>query len=193
MATQPGRRVFRAPSGIVVMIASAIVALFLLGDAVLRAGVVTGLLLAPWVLLAVWCAYVFVYVSSVQTDATGIRLQNLLRIIEVPWRQITDIDLHWQLRVHLKDGGTVRSFGGPVAGRPGRPALRTDRESRPTTPPAVRDLELIREQWEAAIEFDGSDADRAEVRRSWDLWPIVALAAIVVWAVIAVLITGGPS
>ena len=193
MVTNTPRRTFRAPSGIVVMIASALVAVFLLGDAVLRAGVGTGLLLAPWVLLALWFAYVFVYISCVQTDAAGMRLRNLLRIVDVPWRQISDIDLSWQLRVRLVDGTTVRSFGGPVAGRPGRPALRTDRESRPTTPPAVRDLELIREQWEAAIEFDGSDADRAEVRRSWDLWPIVALAAIVVWAVIAVLITGGPS
>lgn len=193
MASQPARRTFRAPSGIVVMIASAIVAVFLLGDAVLRAGILSGLLLAPWVLLALWFAYVFVYISCVQTDAAGMRLRNLLRIVDVPWRQISDIDLSWQLRVRLVDGTTVRSFGGPVAGRPGRPALRTDRESRPTTPPAVRDLELIREQWEAATEFRAGDSERPGVRRSWDLRALAALAVIAVWAVIAVLITGGPS
>ncbi len=188
--TDAQRRIFRAPSAVVVLIASAAVGALLLVDAVARAGIVTGLLLAPWVLLALWGVYVFAFVSYVRTDAVGMRVQNLLRIVDVPWSQVSEIHLRWQLVISLRSGGVVRSFGGPVAGRPARPPRRVDVDSAPRTPPAVRDLEMIREQWEEVTE---AGAPAGEVRRSWDLWPVLALGLILAWAVIAVLITGGPS
>lgn len=190
MDSDPGRRVFRAPSATVVLIASAAVALFLLGDAFVRGGPVTGLLLAPWVLLAMWGVYVFSFVSSVQTTPDGIRVQNLLRIVDVPWGRISDIIMRWQLRIELTDGGVIRCFGGPVAGRPGRPTRRLEPQAGRGAPPAIRDLELIREQWQDAAE---SRAPAGDVRRSWDVWALVALGALIVWAVAAVLITGRPA
>lgn len=185
----PGSRVFRALSATIVMVGSAAIALFLLGDAVVRAGIVTGMLLAPWVLLVLWGVYVLAYVSCVQTDASGIRVQNLLRIIEVPWAQVDDIAMRWQLELHLRDGAVVRCFGGPGGGRPGRLPRRSDTPGRPADPPAVRDIELIRDQWHRAVD---TDAPASPVQRFWDVWALVALGVLVTWAVIAVLTTGGP-
>lgn len=188
MASAPGRRVFRTPSSLIVSIASAVVAVFLLGDAVLRAGVVTGLLLAPWVLLVLWAVYVVAFVSNVQTDAGGIRVQNLLRIIDMPWQQVSDIQMRWQLLVFLHAGGVVRSFGGP-AGRPARPPRRGE-AARAAPSSTDREVGWIHDQWEAALRDGGG---QGEVRRRWDVWALVALGALIVWAVVALLITGGPS
>lgn len=190
MAQVPSRRVFRGTSATIVMIVSAVIALVLLGDAVVRAGIVVGLLLAPWVLLVLWGVYVFAYVSCVQTDASGVRVQNVLRITEVPWGEIEDVALRWQLELHLRDGTVVRSFGGPSAGRPRRLPRRPDTPGQSADPPAMRDADLIREQWQAALS---RDAPIGAVRRSWDVWALGVLVIFAAWAVVAVLITGGPS
>jgi hypothetical protein len=183
------RRVFRAPSAIVALIASAVVAVLLLGDAALRAGVAEALLLAPWVLLALWGVYVAVYVSHIRIDAEGVRVHNMLRITDVGWGCVDEIELRWQVIFDLVGGGVVKSYGGPVAGRPARPGMRPGAAERRQAP-AVRDLDLIREQW-----YQARDAGAAPtgVRRSWDIPALIALAAIAVWAVSAVIIAGGPS
>lgn len=184
------RRVFRGASATIVMIVSAVIALVLLGDAVIRAGIVVGLLLAPWVLLVLWGVYVFAYVSDVQTDASGVRVQNVLRIIEVPWSEIEDVALRWQLELHLRDGTVVRSFGGPSAGRPRRLPRRPDVPGQAADPPAMRDADIIREQWQTAV---ATDAPAGAVRRSWDVWALGALVILIAWAAVALLTTGGQS
>ncbi|WOQ70286.1 PH domain-containing protein [Microbacterium limosum] len=188
----PEGRVFRTPSGVVAFVVAAAVAALLLGDAAVRAGVGEMLLLAPWILLLLWGAYVFVYAPRVRIDRDGIRLHNILRIIDVPWALVRGIDVRWQLELTLHDGRVLRAYGGPVAGRPGRPALRRSPGEAERVPPAVRDLALIREQWQDALE-QGADSAAPEIRRGWDVPGLVALAAILAWAVIALLISGGTS
>lgn len=181
------RRVFRATSGTIGLIIGGVIALFLLGDAVLRAGWFTTFLIAPWLLLVLWAVYVMMFASHVATDSDGVTVQNLLRRIRMPWPRVTDIDMRFQVVFRLDDGSKVSAFGGPVAGRPARPGRREDDARTRREPPALRDLELIREQWQVSQE---RPVDAAPVRRSWDVPALIALAIIAVWAVSAVIIAG---
>jgi hypothetical protein len=152
------------------------------------------LLLAPWVLLVVWGIYVAMFASAIETDAAGTTVQNFLRRTRLPWSIVTDVHLRYQV-VFVYDGAAdgperqLKAFGGPVAGRPGRPRGRGADAAR-REPPALREVELIREQWQTALE-DGTGA--GAVTRSWDWLGVGAFAVLVAWAVLAVLITGGPA
>jgi hypothetical protein len=187
-------RVFRAPSATIGAIAGAVVALALLVDAAVRAGLGEMMLLAPWVLLVLWFVYVLVYAPHIRTDSEGVRVHNLLRIVEFPWSAVRDIELRWQVRFGLSSGENIASFGGPVAGRPARPGLRLGGGER-REPPALRDVELIREQWISATEGDpvpelpapGAARAASVVRRSWDVPALIALVAIAIWAVSALI------
>ncbi|MFJ6679086.1 PH domain-containing protein [Microbacterium sp. NPDC091382] len=163
--------------------------LLLLGDAVIRAGWGEMLLLAPWMLLVLWFIYVATFVSHIAIDANGATVQNLLRVVRIPWDRVSDIGIRYQVRFTLDDGRIVSAFGGPVAGRPPRPGLRPDTSPRARIPPAVRDLDLIREQWQSSGET-GSGA--GSVVRRWDVRTIGVLAVIIAWALCAVIISGAP-
>ena len=186
-SSRPAGRVYRAWSGTVTLIVAGVVAIVLLGDAALRAGWGEMLLLAPWVLLAVWVVYVVMYVSMIETDAAGVTVQNSLRRTRVRWGAVTDVRLRYQVIFVLDSGVQVKSFGGPVAGRPGR--LEVGRGER-REPSALRDLDDIRRQWEKSV---AAGVRGGAPERSWDVPAIAAFTVIVLWAVIALLITGGPA
>lgn len=191
-AARPGEpraaapRVFRAASGTVAVIVAAIVTLLLLVDAVVRAGWAEMLLLAPWMLLVLWFIYVSTFVSHLSIDAGGATVQNFLRVTRIPWGAVTDVGIRYQVRFTLADGSIVNAFGGPVAGRPARPGLRPDTSPRARIPPALRDLELIREQWQQSTDADSTEGT---LSRTWDLRAIGALVVIAVGALSAVIIS----
>lgn len=145
------------------------------------------LLLAPWVLLVLWAVYVLVYAPHIRTDSSGVRVHNLLRITEFPWSAVRDIDLRWQVRFRLTSGQEVASFGGPVAGRPARPGLRFGGGER-REPPAVRDIQVLREQWIAATEDASESRSTAEgitsIHRRWDVPALIAFVVIAAGCVI---------
>lgn len=185
-AGPPPRRVFRAPSGTVGVVVAAVVTVLLLADAVVRAGWFETFLLAPWLLLVLWAIHVMTFASHVSVDTGGATIQNLLRVIRLPWSRVTEISMKYQVRFALDDGSRVSAFGGPVAGRPARPAPRGDGADARREPPAIRDLELIREQWLAA---DPAPTGPQDVRRGWDTRSLIALVVLAVWAVGAVFIS----
>ncbi|WP_308493599.1 hypothetical protein [Microbacterium terrisoli] len=166
------------------------VVLFLLGDAVIRGGWGETLLLAPWPLLALWGVYVAAFASSLAIDDEAITVQNILQLVRIPWGRVSDLQWPWQVQITMDDDAHVRAIGGPLQGRsarrPGDPAQ---------TPAGTRaQFDAIERAWHAGREHaaPGTGAQGA-VRRSWDVPALVALAVLVVWAVIAVLVTGGPS
>ena len=173
-------RTFRAVSGPVLLVICALLAVFLLGDAVLRAGWEQMLLLAPWVLFGLWVVYEIAFVSAVRIDDGGAVVQNMLRRTSFGWRRVRDIDLRWQLVFSLDDGTDVTCYGGPARARPRRTGGEAEESKVPTS---LRDLTDIRDRWEAA----SVNAD-APIRRSWDVPALAALARIVVWAALSVLI-----
>lgn len=183
-----GRRVFRPGSAYPLLIVSAAIVVYLIGDAVVRSSVGEALLLAPWPLLALWGVYAAAFASSVTIDDDGATVCNLLQVIRVPWAAVSDVQWHWQVEFHLKaDGRKIRAVGGPMQGRPGRRPGSADQ-----TPESVqRQFDEIVQRWEAAR--DAGRVPDAVVRRGWDVRALVALAALVVWAGAAVILTGGPS
>lgn len=182
------RRLFRAPSGTIGLAVGGVIGVILLIDVVVRAGWLDLFLLTPWVLLVLWGVYVLTFASHVATDSHGVTVQNLLRVTRVPWAHVTEIGMRYQVRFTLDDGSIVSAFGGPVAGRPARPGRRDDPSRARREPPALRDLELIREQWESSRE---DAVPSVPVRRSWDVPGLIAFAVIAVWAVSAVIIASG--
>lgn len=175
-----GVRTFRAPSGPFAVGLGVLLALFLLGDAVVRAGWGAMLLLAPWVLLVLWIVYVNSFASSVRIDDDGARVQNLLRRTEFGWSHVTDVDLRWQLTFGLDDGKTLSCFGGPAKAGP----IRLPSRGEDKVPPSERALAEIEARWQAA-----SPAADAPIRRSWDWRSLAALAVIAAWAAIAIIAT----
>ncbi|WP_341939753.1 PH domain-containing protein [Microbacterium sp. LWH10-1.2] len=173
-------RTIRAASGIVSLVLCSALAIFLLGDAVVRGGWAQTLLIAPWVLLGLWVVYEIAFVSAVGIDDKGATVQNMLRRTSFGWSRVRDIDLRWQLVFSLDDGTDVSCFGGPAKARPVR-RPREDEEAK--TPTGLRDLTEIRDRWQGAPD----EAD-APIVRSWDLRALIALGVIVVWAVASVLI-----
>lgn len=180
------RRIFRAPSRAVTLVVAAVVAAVLLVDVVWRAGWLDAVLIAPWVLLALWGVYISTYASHIAVDEAGATVQNFARITRIPWSRVSAIDLRYQVRFTLDDGRTVDAFGGPQSGRASRvpPRMEAGQDSR--RPAAFRDLDALREAWRTG----SADASTAlPIERSWDRPGAVSFVVLVVWAMGAVIIT----
>ncbi len=175
-----GARTFRAPSGTVMLVLSILLAVFLLGDVVVRGGWMQLLLIAPWLLLALWVVYEVSFVSHIRIDGTGARVQNLLRRTDFGWSHVRDVDLRWQLVFHLDDGTELTSWGGPAHARPRRSHMRDDEETKVAG--ALRQFTAIRDRWQ-----EGAGTAGPSIRRSWDVPALMALATILLWATGSVL------
>lgn len=184
MSTEPrpeAARTFRAASGPVSLVLCSLLALFLLGDAVVRAGWGQMLLLAPWVLLGLWVVYEIAFVSVVRVDDDGAVVQNMLRRTSFGWRRVRDIDLRWQLLFSLEDGSDLSCYGGPARARPVRRPTSGDDEAK--APAGLRELTEIRDRWQQApVTAD------APLSRTWDAQALIALGVIALWAVVSVII-----
>ncbi|MDQ0644947.1 PH domain-containing protein [Microbacterium murale] len=162
------------------MIGAVLLALFLLGDAIVRGGWAQTLLLAPWVLLGFWVVYEISFVSSVRIRDDGVLVQNMLRRVSFGWDRVRDIDMRWQLEFTLDDDTTVTCYGGPAHSRPIRSKMRAEDDTK--APAGLRALADIRDQWQA------SDAASGPIRRTWDGPALIVLATIVIWAIASILI-----
>ncbi|WP_454167124.1 PH domain-containing protein [Microbacterium lacticum] len=177
------------------MIGASAIAVLLLGDALIRAGIVEMLRLSPWVLLALWAVYVLLYASRITFDRNSATVQNYLRITRLPWSAVRDIGMRWQVVFTLEDGETVPAYGGPGAGRPGRAERRASRDSARRVPASLRELSELRDAWQG-VDAAGEPAPQgaatgAGVARSWDVPAIAALVVIVIGAVVSALSVTG--
>ncbi len=143
------------------------------------------LLIAPWVLLALWVVYELSYVSSVRVDPEGVVVQNMLRRTSFGWNNVRDIDLRWQLQFSLDDGRDLTCYGGPARARPPRPA-RGD-AAEPKAPPASAPSR------KSAISGRRRLSCPRSIRRTWDAPALIALAVIVLWAIGAIIVAGTAS
>ncbi|WP_345803108.1 PH domain-containing protein [Microbacterium sp. AZCO] len=179
-------RVFRSLSATVGVVVAGALAILLLFDVVVRSGWVDLVLIAPWVLLALWATYVIFYASYIEIDDEGATVQNLLRRHRLPWPRVAAIDLRWQLEFVLDDASRITCFGGIVGGAArARQARRRSAPGRAVDVPPSVELDAVRDRWETAREGDAG----AGIRHSWDAWALIVLAVLVTWCVIAVLVT----
>ncbi|MFS0911466.1 PH domain-containing protein [Microbacterium sp. 179-I 3D2 NHS] len=161
------------------LVLCSLLALFLLGDAVVRAGWGQMLLLAPWVLLAMWIVYEVAFVSAVRVDDGGAIVQNMLRRTSFGWDRVRDIDLRWQLVFSLDDGTELTCYGGPGRARPVRRPAGDDDAAKALA--GLRDLADVRDRWQAA-----SGAADEPIVRGWDVPALLALGVIGVSAIVSV-------
>ncbi|MGW9114414.1 PH domain-containing protein [Microbacterium sp. NPDC055683] len=105
------RIAFRRPVGWLGFAVAAAGSVALLVDAALRASPFDALLVAPWLLALCWAVYVLFAAPSVVADDDLLRVRNILHVVEIPWREIADIRMRWQLEVVLRDGRIVRALG----------------------------------------------------------------------------------
>ncbi len=183
MKTASSLVTFRATSSGVVFAAIVLACVVLLVDAVLRLrwDVVASAL--PTVSLVVWAGWLIFVRPCLRVGDDGLTVVNILRTSVVPWSQVDEVTTRLQVVVRLASGERLRSWGAPIAARPGRPGrtgrvggLPPNQEGRAPGSP-VQTLVDSR-----LTGFAGSDGPRGVVRRRWDLMPIalgVALALVV--------------
>lgn len=182
MASARPPRAFRATGAVVLLAICSAVTLVLLIDAVVRSGPGNAVLLAPWPLLVLWAVYVYGVASDVRADATGVRVQNLLRRTWVPWGMVRRIELRWQVEFALDDGTRLNCFGGPARSRPRRLGPgRTKESGNADAEDGIAALQKLR--------LESQPDTDATIERSWDWAAIAVLLVLIVWAAIAVAVT----
>ena len=185
MAEVALKRAFPVTGSVILLVVCALLTVALLADAVIRSGIGNALLLAPWPLLALWSVYVVGVASDVRADASGVRVQNLLRRTWVPWSSVKRIAMRWQLELSLDDRSVVRCFGGPARSRSRRIGPeRTREDSVAESEDGIAALHRLR----AEAADRGTAMQDGAITRSWDLPALAALVVLAVWAVVAVLV-----
>lgn len=182
-------KTYRPASATIAVAGAGLLAAFLLGDVFVRGGVLQGLLIAPWVLLAVWVIYTLLYAPFVAIDESAIVVANPLRVTRVPWAAVTGVRLRWQIVVDTADGRSITAFGGPSPGRParvGRGAWSSVRDEAERMPAAVREIDEITQAWDA----NAPGAVTAPITTTWNRAVLLPLAAIALWAAIALVVGG---
>lgn len=172
----------RSMSGYIATAIAAALGVFLLGDAVLRAGWAQTMLWTPWVLLVIWAVYVGMASSSVATDDDAVEVQNLLRRHRVPWGSVTDIDLRYQIVLQVRDQKPITCMGGPALARRGQQVTKLG-QGRADAAEAT--LDGLRGRWNASrhrVEAQGS------VTHSWDWFLVGSFAVLSVWALAALMV-----
>lgn len=175
MSTAPdSRSVVRSTSGVIATVVTGALGLFLLGDAVLRAGWAQTMSWTPWVLLVIWAIYVSLAASTVAVTDHGVEVQNLLRRHRLPWGSVTDIYMKYQVTI---EAGTRRiaCWAGPSASRP--PRVRNGASG---VPRSLRLKESLEEVWESRRH---DSAAQGTPEAGWD-WVLLGIGAVlVVWSV----------
>lgn len=195
-------QLYRSLSANVTIWVALIIAVLLLADIVIHGYWLNLFLLTPWILTMLWALYVISYASCVKTDERGIRVQNLLRITEVPWVQISEIKMNYQLVLELENGSSLRCVGGPTAGRPGmlsREELRRQEaavanhdkseagrgSARLST--GLKQLAQIRNQWQHYLDQHHPGAiSTTPIQRSWDKPALFFAAGLLVWLLVSI-------
>ncbi|WP_221585256.1 PH domain-containing protein [Microbacterium sp. G2-8] len=171
--------VFRSVMGWVWLALAGGVSLFLIGDMAVRGGAWDAFLVAPWLLAVCWLVWVFQVVPRIVADGRGVRLHNLLRIVDLPWSAVAGVRLRYSAEFDLRAGGKITAWGGHSR----RMHLQLKRASSDPAEDEVAQLERLHAE---------AEADDRPVERSWNVGAIAAGALIVCWIAFALTVTGGP-
>lgn len=174
----PHAYVYRSTGSIIAIAGVSVLALFFIVDAVMRAGLYSGFLLTPWALGLVWIVYVVSFSSQLIFDDEGVTVQNYLLRTRMPWDQIADLSVRWQIEFTLRDGHSVKAIGGPSGVAVRRAPRVPDKQPR-------ADVEFVDRLKEAQEWRRGA----GQVTRTIDTAAIIALGIILLWIAVAVALT----
>lgn len=177
---------FRSPSGRLLTVAGAAVALGVL--ALLAATGSWQQLLGFGALPLFFAALIWATFDRpcVRVSDSGIEVRNVFRTVEVPWPAVIDIDLRWGLRL-ITRLGTCSAWSVPAPARPGYFALR--RGQAPARPGSVDTsarrpaaaAQAVVERWTALRQAGYLDDPRLESDRlavRWNRQELVVLAVL---------------
>lgn len=179
-----------------------LIALLLETDMAIHAQWLNMFLLTPWILALLWVLYVVSFASSVRVTDSGIRVQNMLRVSDIPWSQIQGIKMHYQLLIELTNNTTIRCIGGPTAGRPGMLSREESRKQDASVAnyqekvngggsarlsSGLKQLASIRQIWQHHRDQGFSDSKETQpVQQSWDKQALIFAAVIGVWLLVSI-------
>lgn len=178
MSAEAASRTIRSRAGIVWLVVVGVGATVLLVDVLVRGGATDLLLTAPWLLLIVWVVWAFLASPSLRADDHGVSVRNPFRSTTAPWAAVREISLRWQIELRLDGDRRVQVW-----------AVQARRAPRRTgeTAGSGREREVLDDL--RALHAAASRGRGAAVRRRWNLDVLVPLAALVIWAAVAVAVT----
>lgn len=107
-----------------------------------------------------WGLWVVTYRPHVALDEQAVTVVNPLRVTQVPWGDVADVRMRWQIVVETTEGRRVSCWGGPSLPRP-KPARRGE----PRTLPQPAEMSVLLDRWAARRE---AGAAGGAVHRGWD-------------------------
>jgi hypothetical protein len=213
MSPVSGRRrqdrvVLRSRSSLVIFAVFALVGAGLTIDAIVRGALVFVVAALPWIIAAVWAAYVVLARPCIILRPDGVTVINVLRRHDLPWSAVDHVTSRYQLAFRLRNGRRIVSWGAPTAGLdqasisgsvgPFRTqeaqemrtsGVRSGIGRAPLSRPSVHTIiESARDRWEAS-ESDSPMGDTpAAPRSTWEWWTVAVTAAIAIACIVAALV-----
>jgi hypothetical protein len=170
--------VLRSRGGMVTFGLVAFVSVFLVVDAAMRGRWDVVAMSVGWVALALWLIWAVQVRPSIRVTPAALTVVNVLRVTRVPWPDVADITMRYQIAVATESGVRVRAWGGPALPRP-----RTSRDGAPSRP-GGREMDVLldaHERWR-----DEPTGERTT--RFWDVPVLIAGGACVLAAVGSLLV-----
>ena len=171
--------VFRSTLGWVWFGLAVVICGYLLVDMVIRASVWDGFLVAPWLIGICWLVWIFQVSPRIVAGESGVRLVNVLRVIDLPWSTVESVRLRYNAEFQLRSGSKITAWGGSSR------RLHKSLKRRTAEDPAEQEAEALQRLHANTTNRDGY------VRRGWDIPALIALAIIVVWIAFSLIQTGG--
>lgn len=107
-----------------------------------------------------WVLWVLTWRPSVQLDDEALVVVNPLRLTRVPWGEVADVRLRWQIVVETTEGRKVQCWGGPSLPRP-----KPVRRGEPRVLPQAPEMAVLLDRWAARRD---AGAAGGPVLRGWD-------------------------
>ncbi len=138
----------------------AVLGLFLLVDAGVRGSWDVVLTAVGPLAVLLWVLWFLTWRPSIRLDDTAVTIINPLRVTRVPWGEVADVRLRWQIVVETSDGRKVPCWGGPSLPRP-----KPVRKGEPRVLPQPDEMTVLLDRW---AERRDAGAAHGAVHRGWD-------------------------
>lgn len=168
------RVVFRSSGATIWMWIASIVCALLAGDVLIRGSLGQAALVFPGLLALVWLVYLFLFAPCIVATPRGVRVHNVLRITDLSWGAIEQVQARWQIEFVL-----VPELGGKPLQAWGAPTQRPSRSAKRDHPSAAQ-LERLR------VMRDEAEPQEPTRTLSWDMPGLIAGVVIVAWLVAAI-------
>lgn len=132
-----------------------------------------------WLLFAGALLWALFLRPAVVLSATGLRMLNVVRDIDIPWGQIASIDTRWNLKITTDDGASHTAWA--IGSRRERPAsVQRLLESLPLIggprpKPPAKVVDDTRRDYHAAVAAGALPRSEGPVTVRWALEPIAAV------------------